>query len=72
MLGVLALDRNCEVTFPLSPRAPALVLFVSDCNLIWADTNASRPAPAAALSKERVTREGRKAWPLTVICRGPE
>jgi Protein of unknown function (DUF1176) len=43
-------------------RAFALIWFVSGASFLWADTRASPPAPAAALSKESVTREGRKAW----------
>lgn len=62
MLSASVSDRNCEVTFSLSLRALALIWFLSDSNLIWADTKPSPLAPAAALSKESVTREGRKAW----------
>ena len=50
------------MTFPFSLRVLGFIWFVSSANLLWADTSPSPPAPTAALSKESVTREGRKAW----------
>jgi len=62
MLSLPACDRNREVTVAFSLRPLALIWLVSGAGLVWADTTPSPPAPAAALSKQNVTREGRKAW----------
>ena len=60
MLSVLVSDRDYEVTLPSSLRTLVLICFVSGSNLAWADMKPS--PPAAALSKQSVTRDGRKAW----------
>jgi len=62
MLSVHASDRNREVTLPFSLCTLALIWFVSGANCVWADAKFSTLTVPAALSKENVTREGRKAW----------
>jgi len=59
---MLVCGGNYEMTFPLSLRALVLIWFVSDSSLTWADTKPAPLAPAAALSKQSVTRDGRKTW----------